>query len=152
MKANNAALKYTKVWEIMSRDPITVKPTESLLQACQLMFDNDIRHIIVEDEGVVAGVLSDRDMLCELSLDKQFSEIDPNSVDYIMNADVITLGPHDSVLDAIHLMTEHRIHCVVIVNVRGKPIGIITDFDILTYLGDVSPKADTGPHMLRAPV
>lgn len=69
-----------------------------------------------------------------------------------MNADVITLGPHDSVLDAIHLITEHRIHCVVIVNVRAKPIGIIIDFDILTYLEDVSPKADTVFHLLRAPV
>ena len=48
----------------------------------------------------------------------------------VMNSDVKTIEPEDSVLDAAERMIEFRVGCLVIVK-KEKLMGIITDSDIL---------------------
>jgi|SRR5579885_2559485 len=44
---------------------------------------------------------------------------------------VVSVGPHDSVMDAIRLMNEHRIGAVVVVE-KQQVIGIFSERDLLT--------------------
>jgi len=50
-------------------------------------------------------------------------------VSNIMSQNTCTLNPGDSIQQAIELMAEKRISCVVIAT-NGKPVGIITERDI----------------------
>lgn len=48
--------------EVMSTDLVTVGPDESVLAAGQRMLDSQVRHLPVLDGGLVAGIVSIRDL------------------------------------------------------------------------------------------
>jgi CBS domain-containing protein len=59
----NKASKDTLVHEIMARDVITVKPTDSLDYCMELMSAKRIRHLPVVENNVVLGVISIGDVV-----------------------------------------------------------------------------------------
>lgn len=124
-------LGHLKVKDIMSVEPITVKPGDSLTTAWLEMHRNDIKHLPVMENNRVCGVLSDRDILCELHFDENIGQLRPNTVDYAMNPDVISIGPEDPVSEVIKQMMKFKIHCVVVVDQDRELLGIVTDFDLL---------------------
>jgi CBS domain-containing protein len=52
-----------KVSDVMSNDLVTVSPDESVLVAARRMRDAEVRHLPVLDGGLVAGIVSMRDLL-----------------------------------------------------------------------------------------
>ena len=54
----------------------------------------------------------------------------------IMKRDVIAIGPHDSLRDALQMMTEHHISGLPVLDKKDKCLGIITASDILFYEQD----------------
>ena len=55
-----------------------------------------------------------------------------NSIQSIMTTKVFSLPPDASIKQAVLLMTEHNIGCIIITaNKNSKPIGIITERDVL---------------------
>jgi len=53
-----------QAWEIMTEDPITVKPDEDIVTIIKKMRDANIRHIpVVDDNGKPLGMISARDIL-----------------------------------------------------------------------------------------
>ena len=56
-------LAELKAKDIMTARPITVKPSDSVEQAAMLMLDHKISGLpVVDDEGGLVGILSDRDV------------------------------------------------------------------------------------------
>jgi len=52
------------------------------------------------------------------------------NVEDVMVDEVITVDADASVYEAVRLMNEHEIGCVIVI-LKGKPIGIITERDML---------------------
>ncbi|BES81997.1 CBS domain-containing protein [Pyrodictium abyssi] len=53
-----------QAWEIMTEDPITVKPDEDIVVVIKKMRDANIRHIpVVGEDGKPLGMISARDIL-----------------------------------------------------------------------------------------
>lgn len=50
------------------------------------------------------------------------------------SAEVITIQPEKSLLEASQLLTQHNIGAVVVVNAKGKPIGILSERDIVRQM------------------
>jgi len=73
--------KTTKVREIMSSDPITVEPSDSVETCMALMTDRKFRHLPVLEEGKLCGVISIGDLVKSV-ISKQEVEIH-NLRDYI---------------------------------------------------------------------
>ncbi|MBP2314709.1 CBS domain-containing protein [Azospirillum soli] len=57
------------VSQLMTRNPVTCSPTDSLHEALQLMVRHHIRHLPVLDDGTLVGVVSARDFT-RLQLDE----------------------------------------------------------------------------------
>ncbi|MFI5053536.1 MAG: cyclic nucleotide-binding/CBS domain-containing protein [Acidimicrobiia bacterium] len=53
----------TRAEEVMTLDLACAAPDESVLTVATRMLDNEIRHIPVTEDGVVIGVISERDAL-----------------------------------------------------------------------------------------
>ena len=49
----------------------------------------------------------------------------------VMTRNVITLTRGSTVEDAVKIMTKHKISCLVIVNDKDKPVGIVTERDMV---------------------
>ncbi|HEX7837841.1 MAG TPA: CBS domain-containing protein, partial [Kofleriaceae bacterium] len=48
--------------DAMTEPAVSVRPTDSLLDAAKLMVDHQVRHLPVVDDGAVVGMVSDRDI------------------------------------------------------------------------------------------
>ncbi len=64
-----------KVEELMTKDVVTVKDTDTLYKAAKLMREHGIRHlVVVNEDGIPVGVLSIRDLTYEEGALKALAE------------------------------------------------------------------------------
>ena len=115
--------------DIMTQPVITLNQSSKLDRARQLIANHDFHHLpIVDDNGALSGMLSDRDLL-KISLSKASPLIEN-----IMSKDVIAATPETLLREVALVLRHHRIHCLPIIDEINEPIGIITTTDILNAL------------------
>ena len=132
------------VREIMTRDVVTARPTDTARTALMLLEDQHIRHLPVVDDGKLVGMVTDRDLRdYRLPL---FEELeDPGHADklmetplqVVMQGAVIAVDDSESVKTAIDLMLEYGIGAVPVIDRHSEElIGIVSYVDILRALRD----------------
>ncbi len=103
--------------------PVTARPSQSLRSALEVMREHDISGVpIVEGERPV-GILTARDIRFEQNLDQPVSAL--------MTRDLVTVPPGVGADEAKRLLHKHRIEKLLVVDVDGKLVGLITIKDIL---------------------
>jgi len=114
--------------ELMTNDPFTLKPTDTLETARHMMTDKHIRHIpITDDLKHLVGLVTQRDIL--QATGPNTSE-NPVLTD-IMIHDVNVITRNDSVRAAAMHLRQHKYGCLPVVE-DNRVVGIITDSDFIT--------------------
>ena len=142
------------VAEVMTPEPITVKPQTSLREAIKILAEKRISGLlVVDEEGKLLGILSETDLMW------QESGVDPppyimflDSVIYLKNParyeqDIhkalgqtagevmsnkpITIEVNQPLREAAKLMHNEQIRRLPVVNDAGNLVGIITQGDII---------------------
>ncbi len=116
------------VADLMTRDVVTIDADRPLADAISLFNERGFRHLVVVDEARVAGVLSDRSALRALVRNP---DAQATAVRVAMTKDPITIRPHATVSEAIHLLLTNRINCLPVVVDGGSVSGILTTTDLL---------------------
>ena len=137
--ANTArAGKYSwmRVVDVMTRDPLTVTPTETIGQADELMNTNRIRQLPVAQEKELVGIVTDRDIRSFLSgsllESPEARERALNTeVREIMTTEPITVSPDDDLQEAVELMIDEKIGGIPVVDEAEGLVGIVTYVDVL---------------------
>ncbi|MBI3902559.1 MAG: PAS domain S-box protein [Nitrosomonadales bacterium] len=126
----------TNLRDIMSSPVITVPPSITTLDAYQLCLRNGIRHLVIVDEsGLLAGVVSETDFRLHLNLTALAGR---RKVVSIAKRSAVVLPPTSSLMQSLDLMQAQHKSCVVVVE-NEKPVGIITERDVVRfYSGDKS--------------
>ena len=62
----------TRIEEVMTRELITVNPTQTVNECMVLMTDNHIRHLPVLDEGHLVGIISVGDVVKDMIEELEF--------------------------------------------------------------------------------
>jgi len=93
--------------------------SQTLAEAAQRMVEEDVSAlVVVDDDGCLAGILSRTDLMRALMAQKDWKS---EQVQSFMNNQVITVGPHATLLEVARLLLEHQIHRVVVVkNERAR--------------------------------
>jgi acetoin utilization protein AcuB len=121
----------------MTRDPLTVSPAHSLADALRLTRARRIRHLPVVQDGVVVGMVSDRDVRLAMpsplteSDDSRVAFLEETPVSALMRGEVASIGPNDTVEDAAKLMRRSRIGALPVVDAHGRLLGILSESDVL---------------------
>jgi CBS domain-containing protein len=95
------------------------------------MRQENVNVCLVMDQGNLAGILTDRDVLRRVADHKDVWE---KPVSSIMTANPITIDPAASDADALWLMDEKRIRNLPAVDGSGKVVGNMTHQAIIKYL------------------
>ena len=120
--------RFRTVAQVMTTDLFTVQADMSVELAASIMYWKQVRHLPVEDaDGKLVGLLSHRSLL-KLVADGRGTTAKPVPVDDVMRRDPLTVSPETSCLDAIHLMYEHQVSCLPVLD-QGRLAGIVTDRD-----------------------
>ncbi len=131
--------------DIMTEDPYTVGPDDSVRTAINLQLENDIRHVpVVDEDNKLVGMLSDRDLRdATLPVWTGFEHPDQArealdaSVSDIMQADIISCSAEDELADVIDQIIDHKIGALpVIDDESGRLVGIISYIDVLRAVRD----------------
>jgi acetoin utilization protein AcuB len=121
----------------MTRRVVVLHPKNSVTTAYETMQEFAVRHIPVCHDGVLVGMVSDRDVLRlgKLLPNGQF-EAPEIYLDSVATKDLITCRFYDLVTDVARKMVENRINAVPVVNDRSELEGLITSMDLLQYLAN----------------
>ncbi len=116
--------------EIMTKDPITVRPDDSAQKAAGLMKDNHIGPIpVLDQERKLIGMVTDRDLAIKVVAEGRSAD---TKVSDVMSRDLFTCGPDDNVKEAIRTMETHQVRRVPIVDDKGHLLGIVAQADLAT--------------------
>ena len=125
--------------EVMTENPSTVEASANLTEAAQLMAKEDIGDVLVVENDELQGIVTDRDIVVKAIAEGNTP--DDTSVREIATTDVATVGPDDSIEDAVQLVKENDVRRIPVVE-DGKPVGIVSLGDLAQHVDDDSALAD----------
>ena len=111
----------------MIQDPVTLPETATIGDALKLMGENKIGGIpIVNPNGKLVGILTNRDLRFEKDMKKKVSEA-------MTKGNLIVSIGTTSLQKAELILQQHKIEKLPVVDKAGKLIGLITYKDILKF-------------------
>ncbi len=124
----------------VTKKVVSVSPYRPAKDAFLMMKSLGIRHLVVVKEGVIVGIITDRDFrrpkAAEIfkSWDELYKLSDEFQVEDLMNYPVKTIDAAADVKEAAKLMVEHRIGALPVTDAHHGLAGIITETDLLKAL------------------
>jgi CBS domain-containing protein len=117
--------------DAMTTTPASLPASATVADAAQQMRELDIGDVLVEQEGRLAGIVTDRDIVVRAVAEGR--DVTSKLGD-IVSSEVVCITPAESADDAIRLMRERALRRVPVVE-NGRPIGIVS-------LGDLAEERD----------
>jgi CBS domain-containing protein len=109
----------------------TIAPEATVYEALQKMANREIGALVVQKDGKICGLFSERDYARKVILQGKHSK--ETKVEDIMTRRVITLEPQQTVEACMVVMTDKRVRHLPVVE-EGRLIGIVSIGDILKAL------------------
>lgn len=132
-----------KCGDIMTRDVACCVPQDSVEHAARMMRNEDVGPIPVVENNQskrLVGIVTDRDLAIKVIAEGR----DPKStrVGDIMTSDPVTCREDDSAKDAMEAMSSHQVRRIPIVDADKRILGIVSQADIATRVGDSEKTGD----------
>jgi CheY-like chemotaxis protein/CBS domain-containing protein len=143
----------------MTPSPTVVTPETPLLDALDLMVQERFRHLpVVDDEGKLRGIVSDRDLKAALPdrtrSRSYFDQVARGTrIADIMTRDPLTIGARTPLVNAMAVMLSCRVGALPVLD-QERLVGILTQSDVIRrYAEDLSraqrdaplPSTPSGP-------
>ena len=133
---SNSAARTLRMRDIMSCEMVTVTSEDTIFSAVKKMSDNNISCVIVVDDEMVIGILTDKDVLKGVAgSDTQFHRL---RVGDRMSSPVETVSSDTSVIAAGKVMETKGIKRLPVVD-GGQLVGVATQTDVMRGLISISP-------------
>ncbi len=122
--AEQAAMvdKAKKYESVVIRNPKTLRPDQRVSDALEIMKVEQISGFPIEKDGILVGILTNRDLRFETNTSKRISEI--------MTKKVVTARTGTSIEKAKEILHRYRIEKLPIVDARMRLKGLVTVTDI----------------------
>lgn len=144
-----------KAKDAMTSPAVSVVLGTSLAEVARLMTEKGIGSVlVVDDQGRLVGIVTESDFLKERGipfstfrvpvllgrflgsdgLEALLAEAGNTRVEEIMSSPVYSVGPEEPLSRILELMLAYDINHVPVVDGQGKPLGMVTRFDLLRLL------------------
>ena len=127
-----------RVRDLMVRDVVSAPIGTPVQTAFHLMRDGGFRHLpVLDNGGKLVGIVSDRDLREVGAIytddDTGLDELlvtEESTVESVMSSNPITIAPDAPVRQAVKLIKEWRVGCLVVTD-ADEMVGILSYMDIL---------------------
>jgi len=142
------------VADVMSRDPILVRPQTPLKEAIQILAEKRISGLpVIDDAGKLVGIISETDLMWQetgvtppayiMILDSVIYLQNPGTyerdlhkalgqtVGEVMSKNPVAISPDKSLREAAQLIQNHKVQRLPVLDNGGNVIGILTRGDII---------------------
>lgn len=137
-----------KAKDIMHGDVLTIKKSLTVYEAVKFFIKKNISGApVIDDRGKTVGILSEKDIFRAMypkyddfyddislrtnfdTIENRFADITKFKVRDVMTREIIAVAPDTSLVKIGAIMLARKVHRVL-VQERGKPLGIITRRDV----------------------
>ncbi len=130
------SLEFDLITELQPAAPITVTPGTSLAEVIATMRASNIGSmLVVDDQGRLAGVFTERDILNKVACKVEPEGLNAASVGDYMTRNPTTLAPDAPIAHALHLMAVYGFRHLPLVDEENRPVGVISFRDVVAYIG-----------------
>ncbi len=129
---------------VMTREPVTVAPEDTLGDAAELLLQGGFRHLpVVDPAGRLVGLLSERDVRTKLGAD--IADFPDATLDALSEAVSDSMTPDPIAVDlgtplseVVETFAAERVGALPVVD-GEKLVGIVSYLDVLKWLRDGKP-------------
>jgi CBS domain-containing protein len=132
-----------KVQDVMTNNPRSCGPETNLAAAAVMMWDNDCGAVpVVDGEGKVLGMITDRDICIALATRHQ--RADDVTAGEVISRTVATCAPDEDIHAALKTMQNRQLRRLPVVDANGRLQGILSLSDIVRRAENTTGKTTTG--------
>jgi len=132
-----------RVDDLMTRDPITVNIDSNLANVIEVMDQHRIRHVPVEEDGMLMGLISHRDLLRatvglrlkDEDTSARLERTEDISVRTVMTAVIERIDARETIQAAAEQMFENKLGCLPVVE-GDRIVGILTEADFVRHFAN----------------
>lgn len=148
---HGASLSQLRCADLMNTPLVMVDGDTDFGEAYHILAEHRIRHLVVKDRaGAAVGMVTEGDLMRHLGME-HFVRL--KEVSRVMTRAVVTLPTQSTVADAVALMDELHISCVVVADEDRLPAGMLTERDVVRLCNENSEwMAQTVGQVMSHPV
>jgi len=122
-----------QIRDIMEKNVITIEKNKTAQDAARIIAEKDISFLVVMNNGLPEGVLSESDFVRKIAVEgRKSSDV---IISDIMSYKFRSVAPTTTIEDAIQKMLNNNIRRLLIIE-NDKLVGVITQTDLASYLRD----------------
>ena len=125
----------TKCSDVMTRNPVSARPDDTVASVARLMKENDIGPVPIVDNDSskkLVGIVTDRDLAIKIVAAGRDPQTTP--VSEVMTTNVITCRDDDDIETALDAMSTQQLRRIPVVDAGNMLLGIIAQADIATRM------------------
>jgi CBS domain-containing protein len=117
-----------KVRDHMTDRPRCVTPETSVVEAAELMANEDVGSLPILDGSRLVGVVTDRDIVVRAVAKQKNPQGMP--VRDVGTSDVVTVQPDEDLSEALKLMASYQVRRLPVVDEDNNLVGVLAQADI----------------------
>ena len=129
---------------VMTKDPVTVRPTATLAEATRLLSERNQKRLpVVEPDGRLVGMLSRADVLRAVAEAFPSQEREaattarpPLTSRDVMRTDLPVVSADAGLPQVVDAVCSTRLNRAIVISDDGRVIGVVSDAAVLRALGD----------------
>lgn len=126
----NAMRKLTAA-DLMSHPINAIESNTPLEEAAKEFIKTDVNRMLVTENGKPVGIISLSDFVAHIA---SHEVIERGSVGDVMSDAILVCRGKTSILSAARAMTSSRWRSVLVVDAKGKVLGVVSGRDLLPYV------------------
>jgi len=142
-EARRSEMKVSDILRSKGSNVVTVAADCTVLEVVRTFVRHNIGAAVVVEGGRPVGIVSERDALRLTA--RGADGLAVLQAGMVMTRDLVTAAPDDEVDRAMHLMTDHRVRHLPILD-DGKLVGIVSIGDVVNHLR--SETEETNRHLM----
>jgi CBS domain-containing protein len=145
------------VQDLMTQDVVTVRTWTPVGEVVRMLVYRTYRSLpVLDHEGRLVGIITNTDLVARGGLSARVdllaalggaaledeltrTEVRDKTAGDVMSRDITTVGPGEQLNQAAHLMVEHGIKRLPVVDDVGRLAGMLSRVDILKAMGEAYP-------------
>ena len=123
--------QVSDILDSKGRDVLAIDGSATVLAAVTLMVEENVGALLVNEEGRLAGIVTERDYLRRVTVEGRDEGSTP--VREIMTSPLVYVGPEASIDECMAIMTERRIRHLPVLTDDRDVAGIVSIGDVVKF-------------------
>lgn len=134
-----ATMRKLCAGDLMSYPIISIEADAPLNEAAKLLVEKDVNRLLVTDKGKAVAMLSGSDFVASIARAEQLNR---ETVADVMSDAVLVCRDKTPVGSVARAMTDAHYRSVLVVDPKGKPVGVVSEKDLIPLIQNGSMPED----------